>query len=149
MFSDEAVRAIVREGDFRAPEAEAHLAATIIHRRDKVLARYFGSLNPLAGFRVTGTAPGFTNRGEDARLARVEGYEYQWFSLDNGTGRIQPLGPAERATDRSIPLPAERPEYLMVRIRTRAPAADAWRKRVDVYLRTQGEPKVVGVERES
>ena len=36
-----------------------------------------------------------------------------------------------------------------VRIRTHAPGADAWRKRVDVYLRTHCEPKVVGVEGES
>lgn len=149
MFSDEAIRAIVREGDFRAPEAEAHLAAMIIQRRDKVLARYLGALNPLAGFRVSGDALGFTNHGEDAGLARVDGYEYQWFSLDNGTGQTRPLGPPSRAVDRSIPLPADRPEYLMVRIRTHAPAAEAWKKRVHVYLRMVGEPQVVGVERES
>jgi len=148
MFSDEAIRAIVREGDFRAPEAEAHLAQVIIQRRDKVLARYFGALNPLGSFHVSGATVGFANHGEDAGRARADGYEYQWFALDNQTGQTRPLGPVARASGRSIPLPADRAQYLMVRIRTLAPGAESWRKRVDVYLRTGGEPQVVGVERE-
>ena len=49
---------------------------------------------------------------------------------------------------RAIPLPATRPEYLMVRIRSIAAGAEAWKKRVDVFLRTTGELKVVGIERE-
>src|SRR5262249_21919633 len=64
-FTDEMIRAIVREGDFRAPRAEAHLADVIIQRRDKVLARYLGALNPLADFRLDARADaavlGFTN----------------------------------------------------------------------------------------
>ena len=150
-LSDDAIRAIVKEGDFRAPDAEAHLASVILQRRDKVLARYFSALNPLADFRVSSGAPGlltFTNHGEDARLGRVDGYEYQWFALDNATGATGPLGPATRAGARSIPLPADRPEYLRVRIRTLAPGLDAWKKSVDVTLRTSGALRVVGVERE-
>jgi hypothetical protein len=149
-FSDEAIRAIVREGDFRAPEAEAHLANVIIQRRDKVLARYFRDLNPLADFRVAPPAAGvlaFTNYGEDARVGQVEAYEYQWFALDNDTGRDQPLAPVARARDRVIPLPEARPAYLKVRIRTFAPGVEAWKKAVDVFLRTGGVPTVVGVER--
>jgi hypothetical protein len=37
----------------------------------------------------------------------------------------------------------------MARIRTLAPGAEAWKKAVDVFLRMSGEPRVVGVERES
>jgi len=150
-FSDEAIRAIVKEGDFRAPEAEAHLADVIIQRRDKILARYFGDLNPLADFRLAPAEAGtlvFTNHGEDARLGRVDAYEYQWFALDNGTGRAQPLGDVARISHRAIPLPAARPEYLMVRVRTLASGAEAWKKAVDVFLRTRAQPMVVGVERE-
>jgi hypothetical protein len=151
-FSDEAIRAIVKEGDLRAPEAEAHLADVIIRRRDKVLSRYFRGLNPLADFELAAEAGGalaFTNYGEDAGLAGVEAYEYQWFTFDNATGRREPLGDPARVRERSIPLPQARPQYLMVRIRTMAPGAAAWRKAVDVYLRGTGQPGVVGVERES
>jgi hypothetical protein len=151
-FSDEAIRAIVREGEFRAPEAEAHLANVIIQRRDKVLARYFRDLNPLADFRLAPAEPGvlaFTNHGEDARLGQVDAYEYQWFALDNDTGRLEALAPAARTRHRSIPLPAAKPPHLKVRIRTFAPGVEAWKKAVDVFLRTGGVPTVVGVERES
>ena len=151
-FSDEAIRAIVAQADLRAPEAEAHLASVIARRRDKVLARYFRALNPLADFRPSGDAGAalaFANYGEDARLGTVEAYEYQWFAFDNGSGRTEPLGPPARVTARSIPLPAARPEYLMVRIRTLAREVPAWRKAVDVYLRAGAAPTVVGVERES
>ena len=151
-FSDEAIRAIVKEGDFRAPEAEGHLADVIIQRRDKILARYFRDLNPLADFRLAPAEAGtlvFTNHGEDARLGRVDAYEYQWFALDNDTGRLEALAPAARTRHRSIPLPAAKPPHLKVRIRTFAPGVEAWKKAVDVFLRTGGEPTVVGVERES
>jgi hypothetical protein len=151
-FSDEAIRAIVREGDFRAPEAEAHLANVILQRRDKVLARYFRDLNPLADFRLEPAEAGtltFTNHGEDARLGQVEAYEYQWFALDNDTGRLEALAPAARTPHRSIPLPAARPPHLKLRIRTFAPGVEAWKKAVDVFLRTGGVPTIVGVERES
>jgi hypothetical protein len=152
-FSDEAVRAIVRQGDYRAPEAEEHLVNVILARRDKVLARYFGALNPLADFRVDSRAdtPGltFTNHGEDARLGTVEAYEYQWFSFDNLSGRSAPVGPVAQARGRRLPLPDARPEFLMLRIRTLAPGLPGWRKRVDVFLRTPGGPAVVGVDRES
>jgi hypothetical protein len=147
-FSDEAIRAIVKEGDFRAPEAEAHLANMIIQRRDKVLARYLRELNPLAEFRVGGGALAFTNHGEDARLGQVEAYEVQWFRFDNGTGRSEPLGPPTRTRERAVPLPGAPPPFLMLRIRTHAPGVEAWRKAVDVFVRTGGEPRVVGVERE-
>jgi hypothetical protein len=147
-FSDEAIRAIVGAADLRAPEAEAHLASVIARRRDRILARYFRALNPLADFRLAGDALTFTNHGEEAHLGTVEAYEYQWFAFDNQGGGTRPLGPPARATTRSLPLPAAGAEYLMVRVRTLAREAPAWKKAVDVYLRSGG-PTVVGIERES
>jgi hypothetical protein len=148
-FSDAAIQAIVKEGDFRASEAEAHLASMIEKRRDKIVARYFGSLNPLADFTVTSDAVRFANYGEDAGLARVEAYEHEWFAFNNQTSGTESLGVAVRATGRSLPLPAARPEYLMLRIRTHAPGFPAWGKRVDVYLRSGASLAIVGVDRES
>jgi hypothetical protein len=37
----------------------------------------------------------------------------------------------------------------MVRVRTVAPGAPTWEKRVDVFLRTRPELKLVGIDRES
>ena len=152
-FTDELLRAVVDEADLRAPAAEEHLVRTLIERRDKVTARYFSKLNPLADFRVEAAdgsaAVVFTNYGEDRRLATVEAYEYEWFRFDNQTRQTEPIGAVRRATARSLPLPPERPEYLMVRVRTLAAGQPAWKKAVEVFVRTAGEPRVVGVDRES
>lgn len=147
-FSDEAIRAIVKQGDLRAPEAEAQLVKVIQKRRDKIVARYFRGLNPLADFAAA-DALSFTNYGEDAGLGKVEAYEYEWFAFDNKASRPVSLGALARAPGRSLPLPAARPAYLMLRIRTRAPGFPGWGKRVDVFLRTGPGPAVVGVDRES
>jgi hypothetical protein len=152
-FTDEAIRAIVKTGDFRAPEAEEHLADVIIRRRDKVLARYFRALNPLADFAVAAAADPapvvtFVNYGERARLASVEGYDVQWFAFDNASGRTDPIGAPARTPSRSLPLPAARPEYLMARVRTIASGVPAWTRRVDIYVRASPRLEVVGVDRE-
>jgi hypothetical protein len=148
-FSDEAVRAIVKEADLRAPAAEAHLAAMIVKRRDKILDRYFRALNPLAGFAVAGDVVSFTNFGEAARLGPVEAYELEWFAFDNASGATTSLGAPQRSSSPSAPLPGSRPEFLMLRVRTQAAGFPAWRKAVDVYLRTRPTLEVAGVERES
>jgi hypothetical protein len=90
-FTDEAVRAIVSTGDFLSDDAERYLADTVIERRDKTVAHYFRQLNPLDGFDVE-DALTFRNLGVERGLAEVSSYEYEWFSLDNGTGELAPLG---------------------------------------------------------
>jgi hypothetical protein len=151
-FSDEAIRAIVHTGQYADAEGERYLGDTVIRRRDKIVAHYFRMLNPLDRFRVETAAEGqhlaFENLGVTARLAPVEGYEYQWFRFDNRTGQTDPLGEIQRASAPSLPLPAAPVEYLLVRIRTRSDEP-AWRKKVDVYLRSEPALTVVGIERES
>ena len=147
-FSDETVRANVRTGEFQDPAAEKHLADVLLQRRDKVIAHYFGTLNPLDGFRVEGERLVFENRGETAGLGSVEAYEYEWFSFENANGRTAPLGGAGRAKSPSIPLPPREAEFLKARLRTFSPRQPAWKKSVDVYLRLSPTPRVVGIERE-
>jgi hypothetical protein len=147
-FTDEVVRAIVREGDFRAPEAESHLVSVLLRRRDKVLDRYLRASSPLGNFRLEDGALAFTNHAEDAKLAPVEGYEIAWFAFDNDKGTTSALGVPSRTRERSLPLPADAAEFVMARIRTVSPAAPAWSRRVDVFVRTRPVPAVVGVERE-
>jgi hypothetical protein len=151
-FSDEAIRAIVRTGEYDDPAGERYLADTVIKRRDKIVAHYFRLLNPLDRFRAEGGPEGrrlaFDNLSEQARLAPVDGYEYQWFRFNNRTGETDPLGGIERASRPSLPLPEPAAEYLLVRIRTLS-AETAWRKKVQVYLRRHPALTVVGIERES
>ncbi len=143
-FTDDAVRAIVSTGDFLSKDAERFLADTVIKRRDKVVAHYFRQLNPLDGFSLEDSLT-FRNLGAELGLGEVSGYEYEWFSFDNDTGELAPLGARGQALDTRIPVPDSDAPYLMVRIRTDSPSEPSWGKAVDVYLRAK---RVVGIERE-
>jgi len=147
-FSDEAVRAIVHTGEYSNPAAEAHLADTIIRRRDKVLAYHLSQINPLSDFRLEGDLPKllFRNLGREAGLATETTYEYAWFSFDNDTERLTALGSPGTTREPVLDLPAQTSEFLMVRLRTRAPGEPRWGTAVDVYLRRGRE--VVGIDRE-
>ncbi len=148
-FTDEMVRALVHTGQYDDPAAERQLADTLIERRDKTVAYYFGQVNPLAEFAVEAAAEGarlrFRNLGAEAGLATASGYEYQWFAFDNATHALRPLGEVAQTTATALPLPPAEAEYLMARIRTRAPEPH-WAKAVEVYLRGQ---TLVGIEREN
>jgi hypothetical protein len=152
-FGDEAVRALVHTGDFTDPEAERHLANTLIARRDKVLGHYLRQLNPLDGFRLAREGAAsvltFSHLGEQAKLGDPGGYEYQWFRFDNAADKAEPLADPARAGTASLPLPVTAGEYLMVRIRCLNEKEPGWREPVDVYLRGRGEPEIVGIEREN
>jgi hypothetical protein len=152
-FSDEAVRALVHTGQFTDPVAEKHLADTLIRRRDKIVARYFRSMNPLTEFRLAGAADApaleFENPAEVAGLGKAEAYEYQWFTLDNRTGRLDPLPSKGETGITSLRLPPGTHSYVMARLRTRSATVPAWQKSVDVYVsKLGGVPRIVGIERE-
>ena len=74
-------------------------------------------------------------------------YEYAWFAFDNDSGTLTALGPPRTTRDERIDLPAQQPEFLMVRLRTRTPGRPRWETAVDVYLRRGRE--VVGIGRET
>jgi hypothetical protein len=152
-FSDEAIAAIVRAGEYDDAAGERYLVETLVKRRDKTIAHYYRRLNPLGDFRLTGATDAarleFRNLGEAAGLGRADAYEYQWFAFDNSSGRLEPLGAGSVATRAELPLPAERPEHLMARIRTRSATEPLWRKTVEIYVRTGSGGDVVGIEREN
>jgi hypothetical protein len=151
-FTDEKVRAVVGTGEFRDPEAERYLADTLLKRRDKVVAYHLHRANPLVDFEVRGgageAALRFVNLAEQVGLARGSVYEYEWLAFDNTSGELRSLGPATRAESAALPLPGERPDYLVARIRTLG-HEERWRKRVDVFIRNAPVVGVVGVEREN
>ena len=143
-FTDDAIRAIVATGDFLSKDAERYLADTVIRRRDKSVAHYLRQLNPLDGFAM-GDALTFRNLGAERGLGEVSGYEYEWFSFDNETSKLAPLGARGRASEPRIRLPDSDSSILMVRIRTQSPTETSWSKGVDVYLRSK---RLLGIERE-
>ncbi len=144
--SDEAIAALVRQGQYHSGEAEQHLTRTLIERRDKIVRHYFAQLNPLDGFAVEGDALVFRNLGEEAGVATAETYAFQWFKFDNDSDTSTPLAARGTTTHRRLALPSADP-WLRVELRTTSASAPLWSKAVDVYIRMR-DRTVVGIERE-
>lgn len=143
-FSDEAIAAVVRTGRLGDPAAEAYLTDVLRRRRDKVVARYFRVVSPLAAFRADGGAVAFDDLGPRGGLAPAVSYEAEWAAFDNHAGTRRPLAAAARA----LAIPASEETFLVLRVR--AVRADGARDPyVDVYLRNGPAPSVVGLERET
>ncbi|RPI28003.1 MAG: hypothetical protein EHM61_06560 [Acidobacteria bacterium] len=151
-FTNEAVRAIVKTGELRDPEAEEYLINCLIKRRDKIVRHYLARMNPLSDFQIaTKEAQNvlrFCNLGEEAGVGKAESYQYQWSSYDNGSGATKSLGAVEVVATPELPMPGESATgYLAVVIRTLSPDQKDWKKGVTVYL-APSPLRVVGVERE-
>ena len=84
-FSDAMVRAIVAKARYTDPKATDYIAATLIKRRDKVLATWLNQVNPVVDVTLDGTgALTFSNAAVDAKAATpAESYAIRWFRLDN------------------------------------------------------------------
>ncbi len=151
-FTDDMLAAVVRTGQWLDSEAEQYLLKTLIRRRDKIVKYYLGQVNPLDDFRIGEDrgkpAVTFTNLGEKAAIAPAYSYEWQWFRFDNRTGTTESLGPVTVTTAAPVPLPDDRGDYLLLKIRTITSGQAGWRKDVLVYVRNESQKKVVGVERE-
>ncbi len=147
-FTDADIDAIVREAKYRDAGAAELLADILKKRRDKIVDYYLRQINPIDDFRIEGGALDFRNLGEERGLAKIQAYEYEWFTLDNQSGELASLGDRRLSALTRLEIPKEKAGFLMARIRTRAPEARGWRKNVDVYLRMDVDPDVVGMERE-
>jgi hypothetical protein len=143
-FSDEAIAAIVKTGRLGNPDAEAYLTDVLKKRRDKVVARYYRVVSPLAGFRADGGAVAFDDLGPRGGLSPVAAVEAEWAAFDNATGNRRPL----TATAGSLALPTADDPFLVVRLRA-VRGENARDPYVDVFLRNGSAPSVVGLEREA
>ncbi len=144
-FSDDAIRAIVRTGDFLSSEAETYLADTVIRRRDKITRYYFSQTNPLTRFRSSSNRLDFDYLGESAAAS----FEYEWFSFDNDTEELTPMAERGATPAPTLSVPDGSSAFVMVRVRTRSEGAPNGMKAVDVYLRSSATGyEVVGIERE-
>jgi hypothetical protein len=149
-FSDEMVRAIVKTGKIADPEAEDYLVRTLIKRRDKIIRHYLPQTSPLDEFRIeregASTSLNFVNLMLTSGLSDSDVYQYEWFQLDNLTGALTNLTQSTTASQTKIPVPQGNSEFLMVRIQSNG-AEKTDQHSIDVYLRNQANPKIVGIER--
>ncbi len=150
-LNEESIRAVVRTGQLVDAESEEYLVRTLLERSRKIVRHYLAGINPLDGFRVRdrngSVALEFSDLSLQEAPKRNRNYRYQWFSFDNGSQQSESLGPAASSASLSIPLPRARPQFLKVRIRPVEIQDAGGSHPVCVYLRTQPEMAVAGIDR--
>ena len=153
-FTDDMIRAAVRTGRYSDPEAEKHVADTLIARRDAIGRAWLTDVNPVidpaldASGRLT-----FSNAAVAAGLAKAPAsYEIGWFAFDNATGTSRPLGEPASAAREEATAPAGLPTtdgtFVAVDIKATDPAHPSWASPVRAFFRRlDGGWTLVGFER--
>jgi hypothetical protein len=153
-FSDDQIRAAVKQGNFTDPAGEQLLASLLIKRRDIIGRTYFARINPLTKFALTdGGQLTFENPAVKAGFgtAPAKGYEAVWARFDNATGQATAIG-TTTATQGQIQAPSGIPSgsgsFVKVSVRALEAPHAPWTQPVDVYFRRDGGGwTLVGVER--
>jgi hypothetical protein len=137
-LDDEALRAIVKTGQYTDPKAEAWILECLIKRRDKIGRAFFAQVLPLDRFAVRNGRLEFENLAVKHGFSSAPEYRVEWSVFDNLTHERAPLAGAQ-----GFEIPSSGAEFLAASIRGADP-----KKTVDVYLRLRGgEREVVGIER--
>jgi hypothetical protein len=142
-FTDEEIRANVKNGRYSDARAEDWVVKCLIERRNKVGRTYFAQVLPLDDFGVRSGKLEFTDLSAKYGFSAAQSYSVAWSGFDNATGQKRAL--AGRA---SFDLPEEvaragNETYYAAEIR----GSDA-KKTLTVYLRKRSEGvEVVGIDR--
>lgn len=152
-LSADLIRAAVRAGDFRDPEAEAFLVRALVERRDAIGRRYLTGVNPISDPVLCDDGVlSFWNAAVEFDVARApDGYLATWSTFDNTTGaRGHIATTTSRGTDMSVPeeLPQAPGTFILVELSAVGGEYTAWAKPVQAYYqRTEGAWRLVGFER--
>ena len=153
-FTDDQIRAAVKQGGFKDPAGEELLATLLSKRRDIIGRTYFARINPLTKFALTdGGQLTFENPAVKAGFgtAPTKGYEAVWARFDNATGQATAIG-TTTATEGRVQAPSGVPSgagsFVKVSIRALEAPHAPWTQPVDVFFRRDGGGwTLVGVER--
>jgi hypothetical protein len=153
-FTDDQIRAVVREGRYGDEEAEEWIATVLIQRRDKIGRTYLTRINPLFDFSMdaSGTLR-FQNAATNSGFASAPtgGYRADFYLFDNGTGSSQPLGAATGLQEEGLRMTAAVPpgaSFIRVAVSAVEPPHPSWTTPVEAYfLRSPEGWKLVGFER--
>jgi hypothetical protein len=152
-LSDEAIRAVVRTGQYSDPEAESYLAETLISRRDKIGQLWLNGVLPLVDCKLADTGSlSCTNVAVETKTAQPpDEYGVRWYRFDNQGDSAHAIG--DEIVAREPRFTASREvldgnEFLMAEIRGKHPQHAGWATPMKVYLRhTANGWQTVGVDR--
>jgi hypothetical protein len=155
-FSDAAVRAIVEKAQYSDPSATDYVTKTLITRRNKVVAHWLTTINPLVDFSLSASGElTFANAAVQAGVATAaDNYRVEWARFDNAANQATRVGDEMQTTAARAQAPQElvsgaaRPEYVQVRVAAIHPKFPTWSTPVTVHFRRDGSGwKLVGVTR--
>jgi hypothetical protein len=152
-FTDEMIGAIVRKARYSDSRATDYMTATLITRRDKVLAAWLNQVCPVVDpVLAADGALTFSNTAVAARAATpAEAYQLQWFRFDNATAARTPVGDRQTATALSGRAPAgllDNGEFVGVEIAANHSQHPGWARPTAFFFRRAGSAwTLVGVER--
>jgi hypothetical protein len=152
-FTDETIRGVVQKAQYSDPRATEFLTATLITRRDKVVATWLNQVCPVVD-PVLGAdgALTFANAAVAARAATAaESYQLQWFRFDNATNARTPVGAVVNVSSLTSRAPdglLEGSAIVGVTMTATHPQHQGWRKPATFFFRRAATGwTLVGVER--
>ncbi|HEV8315878.1 MAG TPA: hypothetical protein VGQ10_00620 [Vicinamibacterales bacterium] len=151
-FSDDAIRAVVKTGQFSDPRAEIYIGDVIILRRDKAARCWLNATNPVIDFAMErdGTMT-FRNASADLRFGpAAQEYRVAWARFDNNTGEATAVGqPSVVHTPRAqAPRELQSASYIRASVTSHHAEQPNWVHPVYVFFRhTNTGWRTVGLER--
>lgn len=152
-FSDEAIQAVVEKVRYDDPRAARYLTATLIARRDKVVARWLNQVNPIENVRLDPAGLlTFDNSAVKVDAATpATRHVLRWYRFDNATGDHTQVGPAMTIPEPRAQAPAELlagQDHVAVTLRALHQAFREWRQPARVHFRRMPEGwQTVGIDR--
>ncbi len=167
-FTDEHVRAIVKEAKFSDPRAEEYMSQTLIQRRDKTGRYWYGRVNPLDRFAFSDkNILRFDDMAVVGGLEKSEDVKYQWKLEHRGDGvkaitdyveiestqiTFTPdiIESMEDIIQKSEQADNPRNRVFSIDIQTKRTTNPKWSKSVrsHFYYSPEGDLKLIGIERE-
>ena len=147
-FSDDLIRAAVKEGQYEDPAAARLLGDVLIKRRDAIARAYLAKVSPLTRFALdSGGRLSFSDsRAGTGVVPPDAGYDAQWFRYENATGATKPLGTSRGSSGLEAPSALPAADGAIVKITIAS--AGAATQPLDVYFRRHGDAwRLVGAER--
>jgi hypothetical protein len=152
-FSDEAIAAVVKTGEYSDPDASAYLTQVLVTRRDKILQHWLNQVLPLVDLALSpdGTLS-FRNIAIDAKAADAPtAYQVRWYTVDNAADAATPVGEAVRFNDVRVPAPAavRGAEFVRADLTGMHPRFPGWATPLEVTFRRAGAQwQLVGLRRQ-
>jgi hypothetical protein len=154
-FTDQDIRTLVETGRLSDPDASEYLVQTLIDRRDAIGKYYFGRIEPLDDFVVSGDSLHFVDLAVERGFKASPGiYRFSWREYDHRQGIPGRTIRGEESAFRSpVPLPNEIRSappgtYYFVEIMAEANDTAVRNRPVHLFLRAEEkEIRVIGIRR--